>query len=67
MRTRPPRSDIAHVPTHSGLVADNVSGLGHTLSVRLHVSLLEVVGKLVKVLVVGQQGLGLGTCESRTK
>ena len=48
--------------THSGLVVDPGSVLGNALSVRLHVSLLEVIGKLLHVLIVRQQSLSLGTC-----
>jgi hypothetical protein len=38
--------------THSSLVVDSGSILGNALSVGLHVSLLEVIGKLLHVLVV---------------
>lgn len=44
----------------SGFVVDKVAGLGDGLSVGFHVALLEVVGKLVQVLVVREQCLGLG-------
>lgn len=57
-------STILHltcVCTHAGLVVDPGSVLGDALSVRLHVSLLEVVGKLLHVLIVWQERLGLGT------
>lgn len=59
-----PRSalDTLHtVLTHSSLVVHSRAVLGDTLSVRLHVSLLEVVGELLHVLVVRKQSLGLGT------
>ena len=35
----------------------------HLLSVGLHVSLLEVGGEAVHILVVGQEGVGLGAEE----
>lgn len=41
------------------LVVDLVTSLGDRLAVRFHVTLLEVVGKLVQVLVVRQQRLSL--------
>ena len=49
--------------TYTGLVVDTLTALGNELSVRLHVSLLEVIGKLVEVLVVGEKKLGLGPVE----
>ena len=47
--------------TYSGLVVDPGSVLGNALSVRLHISLLEVIGKLLHVLIIRQQSLGLST------
>ena len=38
--------------THSSLVVDPGAILGDALSVGLHISLLEVIGKLLHVLVV---------------
>ena len=46
--------------THAGLKVHARAVLGHALSVRLHVTLLEVVGELLHVLVVRQERLGLG-------
>lgn len=37
--------------------------LSNELSVRLHVSLLEIIGELVEVLIVGEKELSLGTVE----
>ena len=48
--------------THSGLVVDPGSVLGNALSVGFHITLLEVIGKLLHVLIVRQQSLSLGTC-----
>jgi hypothetical protein len=47
----------------SGFVRDKVAGLGDGLSVGFHITLLEVVGEFVQVLVVGQQRLGLSAVE----
>lgn len=47
--------------TYTSLVVNARAVLGHALAVRLHVTLLEVVGKLVEVLVVREEGLSLGT------
>jgi hypothetical protein len=58
------RFNTANEGTHSGLVVDPGSILGNALSVRLHISLLEVIGKLLHVLVIRQQSLGLSTCPS---
>ena len=40
-----------------------MAALGNELAVRLHVPLLEVIGELVKVLVIGEKKLGLSTVE----
>lgn len=45
----------------ASLVIDSRAVLGNALTVGLHVTLLEVVGKLLEVLVVRQESLGLGT------
>lgn len=45
----------------SSLVVDSGAVLGNALTVGLHVTLLEVVGKLLEILVVRQEGLSLGT------
>ncbi len=48
--------------TYPSLVVYTLTALGDGLSVRFHVSLLEVVGELVEVLVVGEQRVGLCAC-----
>jgi hypothetical protein len=49
--------------TYTSLVVHTLTAFGNELSVRLHVSLLEVIGELVEVLVVGEKKLSLGTVE----
>jgi len=43
----------------ASLVINTLTTLCNELAVRLHVSLLEVIGELVKVLVIGEKQLGL--------
>lgn len=45
----------------ASLVVDSRAVLGDALTVGLHVTLLEVIGKLLEILVVRQESLGLGT------
>lgn len=45
----------------ASLVVDLRAVLGDALTVGLHVTLLEVIGKLLEILVVRQESLGLGT------
>lgn len=47
--------------TYASLVVYALTTLSDELAVRLHVTLLEVVGELVKVLVVREECVGLGT------
>lgn len=47
----------------AGVEVDAFAGLGNTFAVTLHVALLEVGGKTVHVLVVGQQGMRLSAKE----
>ena len=47
----------------AGLVVDFLALLGNVFAVRFHVALLEVGGEAGKVLVVRQDGLGLGAVE----
>lgn len=47
----------------AGAVIDFLSGAGNVLSVALHVTLLEVCGETVEVLVVGEESVGLRTEE----
>ena len=47
------------VETYPGLVVDALAILGDELTVRLHVTLLKIVRKLVQVLVVREQKLSL--------
>ena len=49
--------------TYTGLVIHALTTLGDELSIRLHVPLLEVIGELVKILVVGEKELSLSTVE----
>ena len=49
--------------TYAGLVVDALAVLGDGLAVGLHVSLLEVVGELVQVLVVRKERVSLRTVE----
>ncbi len=49
--------------THPSLVVDARAVLGDALAVRLHVTLLEIVGKLVEILVIREERLGLGAIE----
>ncbi len=53
------------VPHTTGPVGRSTgfAGQGHGLAVALHVELLQVVGKLGQVVVVGEDGLGLGAEE----
>ena len=49
--------------THTSLVIHALTALGDELSIGLHVSLLEVIGELVEVLVVWEKKLSLSTIE----
>lgn len=49
------------------LIVDPRAVLGDELAVRLHVALLEVVGELVEVLIVGEERLGLGAYEKQRR
>jgi hypothetical protein len=48
--------------TDPRLVVNTLSTLGYGLSVGLHVTLLEVVGKFVQVLIIREKRVGLGAC-----
>ena len=45
------------------MVVHPLTALGDELSVGLHISLLEVIGKLVEILVVGEKELSVSTVE----
>lgn len=49
--------------TYASLVVHTLTTLGDGLSVGLHVSLLEVIGELVEVLVVREERMRLGAVE----
>jgi len=57
------RSRVLKTEAYTGLVVHTLTTLGNELAVRLHVSLLEIIGEFVKVLVVGEKKLSLGTVE----
>ena len=48
---------------YTSLVIHTLTSLGNELSVRLHISLLEVIGELVEILIVGEKKLSLGAVE----
>ena len=57
------RSEALRTQAYTSLVVHTLTTLGNELAVRLHVSLLEVIGEFVKILVVGEKKLSLGTIE----
>ena len=54
---------LLETATYTGLVIHTLATLGNELPVGLHVSLLEVIGELVKILIVGEKELSLSTIE----
>lgn len=54
---------LSETMAYTSLIIHALTTLGNELSIGFHISLLEVVGKLVKILVVGKKELSLSTVE----